>query len=285
MNEPSAIAAQYATGLSRQRIEQALIAAGKDPNHLEPADLGALEDFHTSGRLATSELAELAGIGAHDRVLDAGCGIGGTARFLADTYGCRVTAVDLTEEYCATARWLDRIAGLDDRISVQRGDVTDLPFADASFDVVVSQHAQMNVADKGRLYREARRVLVSGGRLALWDIVAGATGEVDYPLPWADERERSHLVPGHRLGSVITDAGFTVVEWNDLTEPTATFMSTFLRSPLGVLGLHNFVDDFEEKAANLVRGLSLGSLRAVRGVARAEPGVLRLTGGFSDAPR
>src|SRR5882672_4144686 len=96
----SEIGAQYATGLSRPSIEQALIAAGKDIGHLAPADLGALEDFHTLGRIATGQLAELAGITGRDRVLDAGAGIGGTARFLAATYGCQVTAVDLTEEYC-----------------------------------------------------------------------------------------------------------------------------------------------------------------------------------------
>ena len=54
------IGSQYATGLSRQHIEQALIAAGKDPGRLQPADLGMLEDFHTMGRIATSQLAGLA---------------------------------------------------------------------------------------------------------------------------------------------------------------------------------------------------------------------------------
>ncbi len=160
----SEIDAQYSTGLSRRNIEQALIAAGKDLDHLQPADLGMLEDFHTMGRIATSQLAGLAKITGEDEVLDAGSGIGGTARFLAGHYGCKVTAIDLTEEYCETARWLDRLVGLDDRISVRQGNVTDLPFADATFQLVTSQHVQMNVPDKTRLYQEARRVLVIGGR-------------------------------------------------------------------------------------------------------------------------
>jgi hypothetical protein len=94
-------------------------------------------------------------------VLDAGTGIGGTARFVADRCQCRVTAVDLTEEYCETTGWL--------------------------------KHVQMNVADKGGLYREARRVLVQGGRLAMWDITSGGRGELGYPLPWADQPGLSHL--------------------------------------------------------------------------------------------
>jgi sarcosine/dimethylglycine N-methyltransferase len=177
---------QYSTGLSRHNIEQALIAAGKDLEHLQPADLGVLEDFHTSGRIATRQLAELAEISSHDEVFDAGSGIGGAARFLADHYGCRVTAIDLTEDYCETARWLNRLVGLDVRISVRQGDVTDLPFANASFHAVISQHVQVNVAAKTRLYHQARQVLVPDGRLASWDITAGTPGTLDYPLPWAD---------------------------------------------------------------------------------------------------
>jgi SAM-dependent methyltransferase len=89
---------QYSTGLSRHNIEQALTATGKDLKHLQPADLGVLEDFHTLGRSATRQLAELAEINSCDKVLDAGSGIGGTAHFLADRYRCSVTAIDLTKE-------------------------------------------------------------------------------------------------------------------------------------------------------------------------------------------
>jgi hypothetical protein len=146
--------AQYSTGLSRHNIEQALIAAGKNLDRLQPADLGLLEDFNTMGRIATSQLVDLIEITTEDEVLDAGSGIGGTARFVADQCPCRVTAVDLTEEYCETGRWLNRLVGLDDLISVRQADVTELPFADATFQVAFSQHVQMNVADKTRLYQE-----------------------------------------------------------------------------------------------------------------------------------
>jgi sarcosine/dimethylglycine N-methyltransferase len=268
MND-SEVDAQYSTGLSRQNIERAFAAAGKDPGHLQPADLGQVEDFHTMGRIATRQLAELARITSQDEVLDAGSGIGGTARFLADEYRCRVTAVDLTDEYCETARWLNRLTGLDDRISVHRGDVTDLPFPDAAFDVVTSQHVQMNVADKTRLYREARRVLRTGGRLAIWDITAGTEGEPGYPLPWADRPERSHLVSAGQLRAAIESTGFAVEHWNDLTDQAAALMKAVLALPPSPLGLHTFVQNFAEKAGNLTGGLSSGRLRAIQGVARA----------------
>ena len=218
------------------------------------------------GRYATGQLVDLAGITSETRVLDAGSGVGGTARYVADHYGCTVTAVDLTDEYCETNRWLNGLVGLDDRISVRQADVTALPFADATFDVVISQHVQMNVADKARLYSDARRVLVGGGRLALWDIMIGDHGELDYPLPWADEPTRSHLAAPDELRAAVESAGFAVEHWNDLTEQAAALMQAMLAQPPGPLGLQAFVPDFTRKAENLTRALADGRLRAIQGV-------------------
>ncbi|UXA08100.1 class I SAM-dependent methyltransferase [Mycobacterium sp. SMC-2] len=257
---------QYSTGLSQNNIEQALLSAGKDLGRLAPTDLGLLEDFHTMGRVATSQLVGLVGIAGESKVLDAGSGIGGTARYVADRYGCRVTTVDLTDEYCDTARWLNRLVGLDGLIDVHQADVTELPFADDTFDVAISQHVQMNVADKARLYTEARRVLKVGGRLALWDITTGKHGRLDYPLPWADQPSRSHLVSADELRAAVESAGFAVERWNDLTEQAAALMQTVLAQPAGPLSLHAFVPDFRRKAENLTRALADGRLRAIQAV-------------------
>jgi sarcosine/dimethylglycine N-methyltransferase len=264
------IAAQYSTGLSRRNIEHALIAAGKDLNHLQPDDLGLLEDFHTMGRIATSQLLDLLEISNTGEVLDAGSGIGGTARTVAHRFGSRVTAVDLTDEYCETNRWLNGLVGLSDRISVRQADVTKLPFADAEFDIAVSQHVQMNVANKARLYSEVRRVLVDGGRLGLWDITIAENAQgLDYPLPWADQPERSHLVTPDELRAAVESAGFAIEHWNDLTDQAGTFMQVLLNQPTNPLGLQAFVPDFKRKVENLTRALADGRLRAIQGVARA----------------
>ena len=263
------IETQYSTGASRQAIEQALVAAGKDLGHLRPADLALLEDFHTMGRIATAQLADLAGITPGDEVLDAGSGIGGTARYLAGRSRCHVVAVDLTEEYCETARWLNQLAGLDERISVRQADVTDLPFEDATFTLVFSQHVQMNVADKARLYEEARRVLADGGRLAVWDIVAKEDCGPDFPVPWADRPEYSHLTTADRLRRAIETSGFEIEQWNDLTGQATVIMQTLLGSLPSPIGLQAFVPDFESKARNLTAALADGRLRAVQGIARA----------------
>jgi sarcosine/dimethylglycine N-methyltransferase len=262
----------YPSGGSRHRIEQALHSAGKDLDNLQPADLAPLEDFHTMGRLATAQLVDLIGITSDSAVLDAGTGIGGTARYVADRCGCTVTAVDMTEDYCLTARWLNRLVGLHNQITVHQADVTDLPFPDATFDVVFSQHVQMNVADKPRLYREAHRVLRGRGSLAIWDVADGATGTLDYPLPWANQPEPSHLVTTARLRELLESSGFTVTHWHDLTEQAAATMQVILALPPSPLGLHNFVDDFADRVKNLTAALSDQRLRVVQAIAQADSG-------------
>jgi sarcosine/dimethylglycine N-methyltransferase len=260
----------YATGQARSDIERALTAAGKDIRAMQPSELAMLEDFHSLGRLATAALVDLAQVGAGDRVLDAGTGIGGTARLIAAERGARVTAVDLTSEYCDIAEWLNDAVGLGDRIDVLTADVTELPFEDGSFDVVFSQHVQMNVADKRRLYAEARRVLAPGGRLALWDVTAGPGGPLHLPVPWATSPEQSHLVTPERLAELLRQAGFATTHWNELTRPAQTAMRDFLAGDPLPLGLHVFVPDFPAKAANLVRNLAENRTRLIQAVVRAE---------------
>ncbi|MGZ4229678.1 MAG: class I SAM-dependent methyltransferase [Solirubrobacteraceae bacterium] len=273
MHRTTTIEQPYATGLTRSDIERALADAGKQTGTLQRSDLAMLEDFHSLGRLATAALIDLAQISESDRVLDAGTGIGGTARLIASGRGARVTAVDLTPEYCEVATWLNDAVGLGNVIEVRTADVTELPFAAASFDVVVSQHVQMNIADKRRLYAEAHRVLAPGGRLALWDVTAGPGGPLHLPVPWATSPEQSHLVTPGRLAELVREAGFATTHWNDLTEPSESAMRAFLASEQPALGLHVFVPDFSAKAKNLVRNLAEGRARLIQAVltASADP--------------
>ena len=111
------------------------------------------------------ELARLAGLRAGAEVLDVGGGLGGPARTLALRLGCRVTVLDVTEEYCRVGVELTRRTGLAGRVSFHHGDALALPFADARFDVVWTQHSSMNVDDKEALYAGIHRALRRGGRL------------------------------------------------------------------------------------------------------------------------
>src|SRR5882724_12337379 len=156
----------HATGLT-ERLKTALSALGPENQHLTPQQLGTLDQFHTRGLAATAELAKLAGISSDAAVLDVGSGIGGPARFLAATYGCRVTGVDLSAPFVDAARYLTERTGQSGQVAFQTGSALELPFDDGLFDVVLLQHVAMNIADRARLYREIRRMLKPGGRFAI----------------------------------------------------------------------------------------------------------------------
>jgi SAM-dependent methyltransferase len=262
----SSVPDHYSTGSTRENIERALLAAGHQLDNVSAAVLEPVEDFHILGRLATNSLIELAGVSADDRVLDAGSGVGGTARYLASHVGCRVTTADLTPEFCETSRWLNGLAGLGDLIDVREANVLDLPFTDGSFDVVVSQHVQMNIADKDQLYAEAWRVLAPGGRLALWDVTAGPVQPLHFPVMWANRAEDSHLVTPDRLRELVEGAGFEVAEWNDLTTDAAAFMRDWMRTPQSPLGLHVFVPDMEGKLTRFIEDLGEDRARLIQAV-------------------
>ena len=119
------------------------------------------------------------------RVLDVGCGIGGPARYLARTYGCRVDGIDLTPELIETGRVLTERCGLADRVVLQIGNALDLPYPDQTFDVVWCQNVAMNIADKDGLFAGVYRALKPGGLFTSTEYSVGPGGDIIFPVPWA----------------------------------------------------------------------------------------------------
>lgn len=198
-----------------QSVMQTLRAMGKDPAHLTPRELAAIDQFHTRGRHATVELAERAALKPGERVLDVGCGLGGSARYLAAERQCRVTGIDLTPEYVDAAAALAELVGLQAAVTFRQASALAMPFPDGSFDVVWTEHVQMNISDKQAFYAEIARVLVPGGRLVFHDIFQGDGGEVHYPVPWAENREISFLAPPETVQALLADLGFQILDWED----------------------------------------------------------------------
>lgn len=269
----SDVEAHYTRGDLHAAILAGLAATGKDPEHLGPDDIGPVEEFHTLGRLSTMALAQTAGLGPDDHVLDAGCGLGGPARTLARNFGCRVTGVDLTAEYCTIARDLTARSGLADRIGIVAGTILDLPFAAGTFDVAWSQHVAMNIADKPALYRSLRAALRPGGRLAFFDVVAGPAAPIHVPVPWAEDLSLSFLESAPDTRRHVEAAGFAVREWTDLSQQATAFWLGARQGGAGTaaapLGVHLLMADLPTKVANMGRNLQEDRIRLVLCVADA----------------
>lgn len=263
----------YARSDLADAILDALENAGKDLNRLTPVDLAPIDEFHIRGREATLELARAAKIDAGKHVLDVGSGLGGTTRFLAHQYGCQVTGIDLTEEYCRVAEMLTSRVGLDRYIDYHQGDATNMSFPGASFDIVCSVHTAMNIPDKSRLYSEIFRVLKPGGTLAVYDILAGPSGPVTYPLPWARTAQTSFLVTPEELRKLLEQARFKITAWTDTTDESLAWNESIAEKihneGLPPLSFHLLLGpEFRNMAQNQLHNLKEGRIVVAQVIAK-----------------
>jgi ubiquinone/menaquinone biosynthesis C-methylase UbiE len=176
-----AIPSHYAYNGLYEAILKALSNAGIPADKITRKDLSAIDEFHVRGQEVTLELAAAADLQPGMRILDAGCGLGGACRLLADEYGCDVTGIDITEDYIRTAEKLSALTGLQHQNHFVHGSVLNMPFDNNSFDVALTQHVQMNIADKKTFYAEVARVLKKGGRFIYYDILSNDHLPVQYP--------------------------------------------------------------------------------------------------------
>lgn len=209
-NLEHAVAAHYAKGGLATAIIDGLERAGADLDALTPEDLAPVDEFHTAGRLTTLKALAMTPIEAGMHVLDAGCGIGGTARCLVKEHGCRVTGIDLTPEYIEVAEMLTRRMGFAEAASFHLGSATQMPFEAEAFDAGVSFHAAMNIEDRETLYAELARVLRPGAPLCLFDVMKGPAEGMLYPVPWAETAGTSFLKSREETTALPDEAGFAI---------------------------------------------------------------------------
>jgi SAM-dependent methyltransferase len=263
-------------------ILTALKNAGKDLDQLTVDDLAPIDEFHTRGREATANLALLlnGSLQPNSHVLDVGSGIGGPSRYLATRFGCRVTGLDLVGEYCHVADSLAKKVKLDNLLTYRQGDATHIPFDDATFDIVWTQHASMNIAYKKRFYSEMYRVLKPGGKLAIYDVfkgsnignIDGSTSSIHFPVPWAPDYSISYLILRDDARKMLNEVvGFKEVVWEDKTESVIDWIKQMMKraqtSGPPQIGLHVLVGpQWSNLVKNLLKNLEESRIAVAHGI-------------------
>jgi len=210
-NLESGVAAHYGREGLIEVIMEGLRASGAAMEDLTPEDLAPVDEFHTAGRITTLKAFEMMPVAPGMHILDAGSGIGGTARCLARDYGCRVTGIDITPEYVDAARRLTELMRLAGSCAFHLGSVVDMPFEDGHFDAAISFHVAMNIEDRAAFYDELARVLPSGAPLCIFDVMKGPAGGMRYPVPWSETADTSFLKSRDETCDFIERAGFDIV--------------------------------------------------------------------------
>ncbi len=268
------IIAHYRHGSLEQALLAGLVAAGKDPDKLTADDLAAADEFHIGGRQATIDLAAEIAPSAGMNLIDIGCGLGGPSRFFAQNYDCRVTGIDLSEEYVVTAGSLARRTALDGRVQYRVASALEVPFPDASFDAGYMQHVGMNIADKARLFHEVHRVLKDGATFALYDIMSTGDGPLAFPLPWASDETGSFVETPEAYRALLSADGFEVIKERNRGQLALEIYRTRAaglsqKGSLPPLGTHILMGaSAPQKIANMVALLEAGTIAPVEMICR-----------------
>jgi ubiquinone/menaquinone biosynthesis C-methylase UbiE len=275
----SAVERHYTRPNLENTILTALQNAGKNIDQLTVDDLAPMDEMHTLGIEATANIASLLNLQPNFHVLDVGAGIGGPSRYLASKFGCRVTGLDLVEEYCRVADSLAKRMKLDNLLTYRQGDATQMPFDDATFDVVWTQHASMNIADKKRLYLEMHRILKPGEKLAIYDIFKGnsssnmdASSSIHFPVPWATDASISHLISSEEARKLLKEVvGFKEVVWEDKTQLVIDWIKQMIKraqtSGPPPIGLHVIGGpQWSEMVKNALKNLEEGRIAVAQGI-------------------
>lgn len=179
-------------------------------------------------------IAQSAGVGPECDVLDVGCGIGGAACHLARRTGARVRGLTPNTAQIELAQALAHSKGVQDNVAFDRGSASDLPYPDESFDVVLFFESPCHFPDRELFFREVRRVLRAGGRLAGEDWLAAqglsAADEMRDIRPICETWAIPALGTVSGYAKAMTDAGLSVREAVDLRTEMA-LLRGFIADP------------------------------------------------------
>lgn len=261
------VTAHYGSASLGARILEKLSEDGALPSQLTPEMLYPFDQLHARQIDGTREHLSHLRLGPADHLLDVGSGIGGPARYAAQTFGCRVTGIDLTPSFVEGARTLTALCGLDALVTFHEGDALAMPFAERTFDAASCHYVAMNIADKAGLLAEIRRVLRPGGRL-VWSEVVLSGGDPIFPLPWARDPAASFLGTEEALRAAFDESGLIVADWREESDAIRAFMAAARASgrppsaSAAVLG-----EDVSDRFRNFARCFEEGRLGSILAVA------------------
>jgi len=263
MQNTPAVESHYSRGDLLQAISAGIDRLGISPDAITVEVLAPVDEFHIGGRQATKTFLDQLDLAADDHVLDVGCGLGGASRFAAERYGCRVSGIDLTDEYVRTGEVLCEWVGLDGRISLERGDATATPYVEGSFDKSFMIHVGMNIADKRSLAAEMYRVLKPGGRIGVYDVMRAGDGPLRFPVPWATTPAESRVTTPDVYREALEEAGFLILAERDRGEFALEFFSELQEQAANAgnspLGLHLLMGDSAPvKVRNMIDNVAAG---------------------------
>lgn len=266
------ISDHYTNGILLENIRNAIVKLGKTTDTIGVDDLAPVDEFHIGGRLASEGFLSQLGLTPDIHVLDIGCGIGGPARFAASIYGCKVTGVDLTEEFIQTGNELTKWVGLSDQISLQQGSALSMPFQAESFDAAYLFHVGMNIADKATLFAETNRMLPAGAVFGVFDIMQVGDGALTFPVPWASTPEQSAVAGLAEYKALLNAAGFEILAERDRTDFALEFFAKLMATNADgppILGLHLMMGpSIKEKIPNMVAGFATRHVAPVELICR-----------------
>lgn len=263
------VSAHYTHGNLLNAVRTGIEQLGKTPNSVTIEELAPVDEFHIGGRQASEDFLDQLNFSAEDHVIDVGCGLAGTSRFVAKRYNSHVTGIDLTAEYIEAGEALCDWVGLSNLITLHQGSALSMSFDDSVFDGGYMMHVGMNIKDKIGLYKEIYRVLRPGTTFGVYDVMQIEKGELLYPVPWATTSNESEVASPEQYKQALQEAGFTVTNERNRHKFAVSFFEQLRRNSSAAsgpppLGLHIIMgDNAATKVQNMIENVSAGYLAPV----------------------